>query len=96
MGFEEQVASIYLGVKGYLDKVPTKEVVKFEKDFLRKLHSSNPEILSSIKTEQKITDETEVKLKKVIEEFLSVFLNHAPSSRFDHAGLSDRLAHDKN
>ncbi len=76
MGFEEQVASIYAGVKGYLDKVPAREVVKFEKEFLRKLHSSHPEILASIKNEQKITEENEKALKKIIEEFSTVFLNH--------------------
>jgi proton translocating ATP synthase F1 alpha subunit len=95
MGFEEQVASIYVGVKGYLDKVPAKEVVKFETEFLRKLHSSHPEILASIKQEQKITETNEVALKKVIEEFLLIFLNHAPATSFDHAGLSDKLAHDQ-
>ena len=26
---------------------------------------------------------------------LEIFLNHAPAASFDHAGLSDRLAHDK-
>ena len=95
MGFEEQVASIYTGVKGYLDKIPTKEVNKFENDFLQKLRNSYPEILSSIKKEQKITDETETKLKKIIEEFVSTFLNHAPSSHFDHVGLNDKLKHEK-
>ncbi len=95
MGFEEQVVSIYAGVKGYLDQVPVKEVTKFERDFLRKLHTSYPEILASIKQEQKITETTEAALKKAIEEFSSIFLNHAPSPHFDHAGLTDRLAHDK-
>jgi proton translocating ATP synthase F1 alpha subunit len=95
MGFEEQVASIYVGVKGYLDKVPAKEVVKFETEFLRKLHSSHPEILASIKQEQKITETNEAALKKVIEEFLLIFLNHTPATSFDHAGLSDKLAHDQ-
>jgi proton translocating ATP synthase F1 alpha subunit len=95
MAIEEQVVSIYAGVKGYLDKVPTKEVVKFEKEFLRKLHSSNPEILNSIKKEQKITEANEAALKKAIEEFTEIFLNHAPSSHLDHVGLNDRLAHDK-
>jgi proton translocating ATP synthase F1 alpha subunit len=95
MAFEEQVASIYVGVKGHLDKVPTKEVVKFEKEFLRKLHSAHPAILASIKKEQKITDETENQLKKAIEEFLTIFLNHAPSTHFDHVGLEDKLKHDK-
>jgi proton translocating ATP synthase F1 alpha subunit len=96
MGFEEQVASIYVGVKGYLDKVPVKEVVKFEKEFLRKLYNANPEILASIKQEQKITDSNEVALKKFIEEFLVIFLNHAPSTNSAHLELSDKLVHDKN
>jgi proton translocating ATP synthase F1 alpha subunit len=95
MGFEEQVASIYTGVKGYLDKVPNKEVTKFENDFLQKLRNSHPEILNSIKKEQKITDETETKLKKIIEEFVSTFLNHSPSSHFDKVGLADKLKHEK-
>jgi proton translocating ATP synthase F1 alpha subunit len=95
MGFEEQVVSIYTGVKGYLDKVPTKEVTKFENDFLQKLRNSYPEILSSIKKEQKITDETEAKLKKIIEEFVSTFLNHSPSGHLDHVGLDDKLKHEK-
>ena len=93
MGFEEQVASIYVGVKGYLDKVPAKEVVKFEKEFLRKLKSSNPEILASIKQEQKISEPTEAALKKAIEKFLEIFLNHVPNSNPDRGGLNDRLAH---
>jgi F-type H+-transporting ATPase subunit alpha len=80
MGFEEQVASIYVGVKGYLDKISAKDVTKFEKEFLNKLKSSHSDILASIKKEQKITDETEAKLKKVIEEFVAIFLNHASST----------------
>ena len=95
MGFEEQVASIYTGVKGYLDKISTKEVNKFENDFLQKLRNSYPEILNSIKKEQKITDETEVKLKTILTEFVSTFLNHSPSSHFDHVGLNDKLKHEK-
>lgn len=95
IGFEEQVVAIYAGVKGYLDRVSVKEVVKFEKEFLRKIRTSYPEILTSIKQEQKISEPVEDKLKIAIEEFLGVFLNHVPSSCFDHAGLSDRLSHDK-
>jgi proton translocating ATP synthase F1 alpha subunit len=95
MGFEEQVVSIYTGVKGYLDKISTKEVTKFENNFLQKLRNTHPEILSSIKKEQKITDEIETKLKKIIEEFVSTFLNHSPSGLIDHIGLNDKLKHEK-
>jgi F-type H+-transporting ATPase subunit alpha len=46
---EEQVVAIYAGVKGYLDKVPVKEVVSFEKEFIRKLKAKNPDIPYSAK-----------------------------------------------
>ena len=95
MGFEEQVVSIYAGVKGYLDKVPVKEVTKFEADLLLKIKNSHADILQSIKKEQKITDDTESKLKKIIQEFVDTFLNHSPSTHFDHVGLNDRLQHEK-
>ena len=75
-GFEEQVASIYVGVKGYLDKVDANDVTRFEKEFLRKLESSDSDILASIKKEKKITPETETKLKKSIEDFLEIFLSN--------------------
>ena len=93
IALEEQVASIYAGVKGYLDKVPVKEVVAFEKEFIRKLKSQSPDILESIKKDKKISEEVEVKLKKAITDFLEIFLNHAPATTFDHAGLNDKLSH---
>ena len=93
---EEQVVAIYCGVKGYLDKIAVKEVTKFEKEFIRKLKTSNPEILQSIKKENKITEENEAKLKSAIDDFLQVFINHAPATDIDHSGLSDRLEHKKN
>ncbi|NBX52133.1 MAG: F0F1 ATP synthase subunit alpha [Proteobacteria bacterium] len=94
MGFEEQVVSIYSGVKGYLDKITSKEVTKFEAELMRKIKASKPEILASIKKEQKITDETETNLKKIIEEFVATFINHSPSNHVDHVGLNDRLKHE--
>ena len=91
MNFEEQVVSIYTGVKGYLDKVPAKDVTRFETEFLRRVRSKHADILSSIRSEQKISDTVEAKLKEVIVEFIAIFNNHAPDTHFDHAGLVDKL-----
>lgn len=77
MGFEEQVVAIYVGVKGYLDKISPNDVTKFEKEFLRRVHTNNSDILADIKKEQKLTEAVETKLKKAIEEFLEIFLNQA-------------------
>lgn len=91
MNFEEQVVSIYTGVKGYLDKIPAKDVVRFETEFLRRVKAKHADILDSIRTEQKITDATESKLKEVIVEFIKIFNNHAPDANPDHAGVVDKL-----
>jgi F-type H+-transporting ATPase subunit alpha len=71
--FEKQVVSIYVGVKGYLEKIAAKDVTRFEKEFLRKLESLHPEILANIKKEQKISESTESLLKQAIAESLDVF-----------------------
>ncbi len=91
MSFEEQVVSIYTGVKGYLDKISAKDVTRFETEFLRRIKSKHADILSAIKSEQKISDAVEAKLKEAIVEFVGIFNNHAPDTHFDHAGLSEKL-----
>jgi len=73
LSMEEEVVVIYAGVKGYLDKVETKDVVKFETEFRRFLHAKHPEILESIRKEQKVTDENEKALKSAIEKFTHLF-----------------------
>ncbi len=88
ISFQEQVVSIYVGVKGYLDKVVVQEVGKFEREFLLKIKTSYQELLESIRIEQKISDKSEAILKKAIEEFLIIFLNHNPSGDIIHPGLS--------
>ena len=70
---EEQVISIYAGVNGYLDKVSIENISKFETDLMNLIKSSHKDILKSIRDEKSLTDSTEEKLKKAIEEFLKTF-----------------------
>ena len=70
---EEQVISIYSGVNGYLDKVSIENISKFETDLMNLIKSSHKDILKSIRDEKALTDSTEEKLKKAIEEFLKTF-----------------------
>ena len=71
---EDQVVVIYAGVKGYLDKVPTKDVVAYEKRLLSKMKADHKDILDSVRNEQKISDETEKKLKEVLANFTANFV----------------------
>ena len=68
---EEQVVSIYTGVNGWLDDIPTDRVKAFEEEFLKFMRSSHPEILKDIRESKQIRDEEA--LKKAVEEFKAIF-----------------------
>jgi len=73
MAIEEQVAVIYAGVKGHLDKVDPSKITKFEREFLQHIKASHKELLADIAAQGKITDEADAKLKKLIQDFLAGF-----------------------
>ncbi|KFM78517.1 ATP synthase subunit alpha, mitochondrial, partial [Stegodyphus mimosarum] len=59
MAIEDQVAVIYTGVRGYLDKLDPSRIQQFEKDFLHHIKSSHQDLLNTIASEGKISDETD-------------------------------------
>jgi len=73
MAIEEQVAVIYCGVRGHLDKLDPAKITAFEKEFLAHIKTSHTDLLSVIAKEGKISDDTDVKLKKVVQDFLATF-----------------------
>ena len=70
---EEQVASIFAGVKGYLDGVPTKDVVRFEEQFLTEMRGKHQDVLDAIRSEKKLSDDLETKLKGILDAFTKSF-----------------------
>ena len=73
MPVEEQVVSIFSGVRGYLDRVATNDVVRFEQGLLAQIRSAGADILSSIRDKREITPETEEKLKAFVEAYAKSF-----------------------
>ncbi|XP_034259777.1 ATP synthase subunit alpha, mitochondrial [Pantherophis guttatus] len=73
MAIEEQVAVIYAGVRGHLDKLEPSKITKFEQAFLAHVISSHQPLLTTIRTEGKISEQTEAKLKEIVIDFLSTF-----------------------
>jgi F-type H+-transporting ATPase subunit alpha len=67
---EEQVCILYAGVRGFLDKVQTSEIGKFEKLFLEHLKSKHPHIIEAVKAEKALSDKTNSELKAILEEFI--------------------------
>ncbi|XP_020141899.2 ATP synthase F(1) complex subunit alpha, mitochondrial-like [Microcebus murinus] len=73
MAIEEQVAVIYAGVKGYLDKLEPSKITKFENAFLSHAVSQHQTLLSTIKADGKISEESDVKLKEIVTNFVAGF-----------------------
>jgi len=70
---EEQVVSIFAGVRGYLDKISVGNVTKFEQELLALVKSKAPEILADIREKRELTGPTEEKLKALLDGFSQTF-----------------------
>jgi F-type H+-transporting ATPase subunit alpha len=70
---EEQVVSIYAGVKGYLDRLPVADVQRFEGELLRLMRGRHKDVLEEIRSKKQITPEAETTLKSVLDEFVKSF-----------------------
>jgi F-type H+-transporting ATPase subunit alpha len=70
---EEEVISIYTGVKGYLDRLAVADVQRFEAELLRLMRGKHKDVLDDIRSKKQIAPETESQLKAIIEEFVKNF-----------------------
>ena len=73
MPIEEQVAVLFAGVNGYLDKIALGDIGRFESGLLDTLRGSGKAILDAIRAEKKISDDTQTKLKDAVETFAKSF-----------------------
>ncbi|EJK87664.1 F0F1 ATP synthase subunit alpha [Rhizobium sp. AP16] len=70
---EEQVAVIFAGVNGYLDKIAVPQIGKFEQGLLSYLRSEGKELLDTIRTEKAISDATKSKLVAALDSYAKSF-----------------------
>jgi F-type H+/Na+-transporting ATPase subunit alpha len=70
---EEQVAVIYAGTRGYLDRFPTARVQAFQEALLGKLKTAYPQFLEGIRKEKALTPDLEATLKKALDEVSKSF-----------------------
>ena len=73
MSIEDQVVVIYAGVNGYLDQIDVGAVTSFEQGFLSDMHANHGDVLTAIRDEQAISDDTEAKLKSILENYAKNF-----------------------
>ena len=73
MAVEEQVVSIFSGVRGYLDGIDVGEVTRFESEFLSEMRASHAGLLEEIRTSQQMSDESDKALTAILDEFVKKF-----------------------
>ena len=73
MPMEEQVVSIFSGVKGFLDKIETKDVAKFEEGLLKSIREKGKNILKAIKSDKELSEKTEKDLFDFTENYSKNF-----------------------
>ncbi|RKY88579.1 F0F1 ATP synthase subunit alpha [candidate division KSB1 bacterium] len=71
--FEKQIAIIFLGINGFLDKIPNEKIQKLEKEFYAFLEEKHNYILKEIADKKEITDQLREKMLKVSTEFIEKF-----------------------
>ena len=74
MPVQYQVIIIYAVTKRFLLDVPVEDITRFEKEFFEYLDTKHPEIPAAIADEKVISDATEEKLVKALNDFKAEFL----------------------
>jgi F-type H+-transporting ATPase subunit alpha len=70
---EEQVVSIFAGVRGFLDTVAVKDVTRFEQQYLSAMREKGAGILKAIRTDREVKPETDKQLTEFLKNFAKSF-----------------------
>ena len=70
---EQQVVILFTGVKGYLDDIKIADVTRFEQLLLDEFRTKGTDILTTIREENSLSEETEEKISKFIRTFAENF-----------------------
>jgi len=73
MPIEDQVAVIYCGVRGFLDKLDPAKITDFEKAFLEHIRATQQSLLSTIAKDGHLSEASDKALNKVVVDFMATF-----------------------
>jgi F-type H+/Na+-transporting ATPase subunit alpha len=74
MPVEEQVVSIFSGVRGYLDGIAVDQVGRFESSLLAEMRSKHADVLEAIRKEGEVSQATEAKLQGILDAAVKSFV----------------------
>ncbi len=70
---EQQVVSIFAGVRGYLDGIEVAKIGRYEQSLLEEVRSKHQAVLEEIRTKGELSDELQKKLTDIIGAFTKSF-----------------------
>ena len=73
MAVEEQVVSIFSGVRGYLDRIDLNDVNRFEREFLSDMRANHGALLEEIRTSREMSADSDKALTAILDEFTKKF-----------------------
>jgi len=65
-----QACVLYAGVRGYLDKVNTLDIAKFEEMYLAHLTGKHQALIDTIHKERMLSEASDAALKSILEDFI--------------------------
>ena len=74
LAVEEQVVSIFAGVRGYLDRIGVNDVTRFEQGLLADMRARHADVLDAIRSQGALSPELEGKLKTILEDYAKAFI----------------------
>ncbi|WP_018685663.1 F0F1 ATP synthase subunit alpha [Actinokineospora enzanensis] len=90
---EEQVVSIWLGTRGYLDDIAVSDVRRFEAELMDNLRHRHSGVLEEIRVSRALSDDNTERLKQAVESFKQAFAAGRPGAVVESA--ADALAADQ-
>merc|ERR1711897_79691 len=73
MAIEEQVAVIYCGVRGFLDKIDPSKITEFEKKFSEHVKATNKPLLETIAKDGHLSEASDKALNAIVKEFMATY-----------------------
>jgi F-type H+-transporting ATPase subunit alpha len=73
MAIEEQVAVIYCGVRGFLDKIDPSKITDFEKKLLDHVLTTQRPLLDAIAKDGHLSQDSDAKLNAVVKDFMATY-----------------------
>lgn len=74
LSVELQIIIIFLGVRGFLDKIDISDFTSFEKSWITYVQSTHPNILKRLKEKKELTQNLDKQLMEICNDFTNTFI----------------------